>query len=120
MSNERGNGKLGVLVWLLVVGAAVFFAVRTIPAKVAAYEFNDFCEQEVRRAATRGQFSEKVLLESILEKADEVGIEVDRKQIVIRNRTRKIEVDISYELPIDLEVYTWVWTYRRHYESLRL
>jgi len=120
VSNERGNGKLGVLVWLLLVAGSVFFAVRTIPAKVAAYEFNDFCEQEVRVAATRGRFSEKALVKSILEKAEEVGIPLDRKQVRVRTRQKKIEVDITYEVPIDLEVYTWVWKYDQHYESLRL
>ena len=120
MSSERGNGRLGVLVWLFVVAGAVFFAVRTIPAKVAAYEFNDFCEQEVRVAATRGRFSEKKLVRSILEKADEVGIPIDRKQVRVRVRPKKIEVDIAYELPVDLEVYTWVWKYRQHYESLKM
>lgn len=121
MRGERGEGKLGLFIWLILFGAGIFFAVRTIPAKIAVYEFTDFCEKETRIIATRaGRLDEAKFVQSILEKAEELQIPVSKKQVKVRTTQGKVYADISFEMSVDLEVYTWVWRYDEHYESLRM
>lgn len=121
MRGQRGEGKLGLFIWLIIFAAGVFVAVRTIPVKIAVYEFNDFCEKETRIAATRqAQPDHGRLLNSILEKAEELQIPLDKKQIKIKATQAKVFTDVKYQVSVDLEFYTWVWEYDQHYESIRM
>lgn len=122
MRGQRGEGKLGLLFWLLFFGAGLYFAVQTIPVKIAVYEFNDFLEKETRFHVTRssGQFSPAALQKAILEKAEELEIPLDKKQITIKRRGKKVHTDVNYSVTVDLSVYEWVWRYQQHYENYRM
>ena len=122
MRGERGEGRLGVFVWLAIFGAAIFFAVKAVPAKIAVYEFNDFCEQEIRMTATRGsnRISAEEIRKKILDKAAELEIPIDKKQVKIQKQRNKITAQVEYQMTVDLAVYQWVWDYNEKYESMRM
>ena len=122
MRGERGEGRLGVIVWIAIFGAAVFFAVKTVPAKVAVYEFNDFCEQEIRMTATRGssRVSAEQIRKRILEKAASLDIPLDKKQVKIQKQRKVISAQVEYQMTVDLGVYEWVWDYNEKFESIRM
>ncbi len=121
MRNQRGNGRLGVIIWLALMGSAVFAAVRIIPVKVAVYEFHDFCEQRTRFAATRGgRFNAEKMIKEILDKAKDVEIPLNKKQIKLKRTRNAITLKVRHEVEVDLAVYTWVWKYDEKYESFRM
>ena len=122
MRGERGEGRLGVFVWLAIFASAIFFAVKTVPVKVAVYEFNDYCEQEIRMTATRGssRISAEEIRKKILDKALELEIPLDKQQVKIQKQRNKITAQVDFQVTIDLAVYQWVWDYKEKYESIRM
>ena len=106
---ERGEGRVGALIALAVVGIAIFLGVKIIPVRVAAYEFRDFCEQECRYAAVRKH--DEQVRKRILEKAEELEIPLDPKRLKLERTRSEMIVTASYEQPIDLKVYTYVYRY---------
>ena len=46
--HERGNGRVGFLLALILVGCAIFAGVKVIPVRVAALEFSEVLRDEAR------------------------------------------------------------------------
>lgn len=109
-SGERGEGRIGLLFSLVVLGIGIFLGVKIIPVRVAAYEFGDFVQQECRFAAVRTQDAE--VAKRILEKAQELEIPMKKKDLSVQRTTTEMVITVSYEQPIDLKVTTY--TYRYH------
>lgn len=118
MSREKGSGRLGVVIWLGILGAAVFAAVQIIPAKVAVYEFHDFIETEGRFMATSSRFEAAKLHESIVEKAEELDLPLDPEKVSIKRSGKHVKVRVQHSVDVDLAVYTWVWRYDKKTEHL--
>lgn len=120
MVNQRGEGRLGVLVWIVLMGAGIFFAVRTIPVKISTMEFNESVDKQVQFAATTGTFNQEKLMKSILDKATEMEIPLTKKQVQIEPRSGELRVTVQYQIEIDLAVYKWVWDYDLAFEHMRM
>jgi hypothetical protein len=106
---ERGEGKVGALIALAVVGIAIFLGVKIVPVRVAAYEFRDFVEQECRYAAVRKHDSQ--VRNRILDKAEELEIPLDPKRLKLDRTRSEMIITASYEQAIDLKVYTYIYKY---------
>ena len=107
---QRGEGRLGLIVALAIVGTGVFLGVKIIPVKVSAYEFRDFVEQQCRTAALHRE--NKTLAKTIMEKAEELDLPLDRKNLKLRRTTSEMIIEAKFDKPIDLKVTT----YNFHYE----
>ena len=106
---ERGEGRIGALIALALVGIAIFLGVKIIPVRVASYEFRDFVEQECRYAAVRKH--DEQVRKRILEKAEELEIPLDPKLLTLKRTRSEMIITASFERPIDLKVYTYVYKY---------
>ncbi len=106
---QKGEGKIGFLIGLTVLGIGIFLAVKVIPVRVDAYEFRDTIRQEARRAAIHGDV--RKLAELILEKADELDIPLNAKNLEVRKTRSEMVVKAHYEQPIDLKVTTYVYKF---------
>lgn len=104
-NDERGEGRIGLLVMLALVGAAIFVAVRVIPVRVAAYEFRDFVTQECRSAAVRPE--DAAVAKRILDKAKELDIPLEKKNLRIQRTQSEVLISASFVQPIDLKLGTY-------------
>ena len=121
MRNQRGNGRLGLIIWLAVIGAAIFGAVQIIPAKITVYEFHDYVDRQAQFAASAsGKFDEKKIRNNVLQKAAELGLPLNKKQVKVRRTKGRMTIDLQHTVEVDLKVYTWVWEYDRKFEHLRI
>jgi len=121
VQSQRGNGRVGVVIWIAVMAAAVFAAVRIIPTKVAVYEFHDFCEKQARLAATRGgRFDAAALKKTIFDKAEELSLPLGKKSVSIKRDRAKVRIKVKHDVEVDLAFYDWVWSYDETYESIRM
>lgn len=109
-ASERGEGRIGLLVMLALVGAAIFVAVRVIPVRVAAYEFRDFVTQECRSAAVRPENS--AVAKRILEKARELDLPLDKKDLYIHRSLSEMTISASFVKPIDLKLGTYRYEFK--------
>ncbi len=109
-STQRGEGRIGLLIALAVVGVGIFLAVKIIPVRVNAYEFGDFVQQECRFAATRRDNGE--VEKRILAKASELEIPLDKKNLNIQRTGTEMIISASFEQPIDLKFTTYVYRFQ--------
>lgn len=104
-SSERGEGRLGVIVALVLVGVVFFLGIKIIPAKVNAYEFRDFLRDQARFASNTQNDD---IRRNVLEKAAELRIPLDKKNLRVTRTTREVAITAKFEQPIDLKVTTYV------------
>ena len=105
----RGEGRVGLLVALAVVGIGVFLGVKIIPVRINAYEFRDYVEQECRTAAlTR---DDKRIAKNIMEKAGDLELPLERKNLQLKRTSSEMIIKASFQMPIDLKVTTYNFQY---------
>ena len=105
---ERGEGRLGFIVALSVCLCLGYVGYKIIPVRISAYEFRDTLRQECRLGAVRS--SDAQVKKRILQKAEELELPVEKKQVTVRRTSGEMIVSAQYEIPIDLKVTTY--TYR--------
>ena len=90
---QRGEGRIGLLLSLAVLGVGIFLGVKIIPVRIAAYEFSDFLQQECRYAAVR-TVDEKVR-QRILDKALELEIPLQKKNLTVQRTANEMMITAS-------------------------
>jgi hypothetical protein len=108
-ARERGEGRIGFLISVIVVAIAVFLGVKIIPVRIDAYEFRDTLREEARYAAVR--HDDKTVADRIMKKAKELEIPLRRNNLSLHRTTGEIVIQASYEQPIDLKVTTYVYKF---------
>ena len=106
---QRGEGRVGFLVALVAAGVIIFLGVKIIPVRITAYEFRDTLREEARYGAVRDD--EAKVIKRILDKADELEIPLERKNLTVKRTPGEIVVRATYEQPIDLKVTTYVYRF---------
>ncbi len=109
--NQRGEGKLGFIIALAVLIGGIYAGAQVIPVRITGYDFKDHIREEVRRAAAHGKMGK--IRESILEKADELRIPIDKKKgLEIKKTKSELIVTAEYRVEVDLKVYTYVYNFK--------
>ena len=106
--SQRGNGRLGFVISLVVVGIFLFLGFNIIPVRIDAYEFKDILRTEARLGAVRNTNAE--VSKRILAHAKEMQIPLIAKNLKVTRNQREVSITAKYEQPIDLKVM--VYTYK--------
>ena len=120
MNGERGNGRIGVFVWIALAVGAIYVGVQTIPTRIAVLELHDYCDEQTMYAASSSRYTKSDLIKNVLNKADDLDIPLTREQIEYETEPRSIELHVKHSVTIDLAVYQWTWSYDKTFEHLRL
>ena len=107
-SSERGEGRLGLIVALALLGVAFFVGIKIIPVRVNAYEFRDFMRDQARFASN---IQNEEIRKRIIEKAGELRIPLDKKNLRIFRSKNEVSIRATFEQPIDLKVSTYVYKF---------
>lgn len=111
---ERGEGQLGCIFGLILVLLAVFVAYKVIPVKVRAADLRQTVVDEAKSAGTH---DDKLILKSILAKAEENNLPVTEDNVTIERRASNIYVNVEYTVPIQFPGYTYNWHIVHHAEN---
>ena len=103
---ERGEGRLGCLVGLILLGVAIFVAWKMIPVKVKAAELRQTVVDEAKSAGTH---NDDRIRGAILSKAREDNLPVTEQDITIVRGNGDISVTVVYTIPIVFPGYTYNW-----------
>ena len=103
---ERGEGRLGCLVGLILLGLAIFVAWKMIPVKVKAAELRQTVVDEAKSAGTH---NDERIRGAILAKAREDDLPVTEDDINIVRGNGEITVTVTYTIPIAFPGYTYNW-----------
>jgi len=106
---ERGDGRVGFLISLALLGAGAFVGVKIIPVRVNAYEFRDFIQEECRFAATRNSDAE--IYKRIFDKAKDLQLPLEKKNLRMERTTHEMIISAKYEQTIDLKFKTFVYKF---------
>ena len=104
---ERGEGNLGCILWLLVLGLAVMISMKAIPVKIASAELYDFMD-EMARAAGVNTTAENVK-KAILVRAAELKIPLDKDNVTVVRQGDRLRMRVEYTMPLEFPGYTYQW-----------
>jgi hypothetical protein len=96
------NGRQIFILLALIV--LLFAATQYVPGYFVAIQFNDYCRQEVKYAASSRKTPEAVR-DQVIDKATELGIPLTKKEVHITRRGPAFNMVIEYHWPINLKVY---------------
>ena len=112
--NQRGEGKLGCVMGLLILVAAVFVAYKMIPIKVRATEFRDAVNDAARSAS--GQPTDSIK-NKLAYKAVQLRLPIGEKDIKIDRRSDYITIEVEYTVPVEFPGYTFQWKFNPKAEN---
>lgn len=104
---ERGEGRFGTMVALLIVLVGIYLGVKCVPVMISVYAFRDYLEEEARYSSMRK--SDDEARARILRKAKELDLPVNAKAIDYSKTSSRIEIKVTYAVPIETPVYTYHW-----------
>ena len=106
---ERGDGRVGFLISLALLGVGVFLGVKVIPVRVNAYEFRDFIQEECRFAATRNKDAE--IFKRVFDKAQDLKLPLAKKDLHLERTTHEMIISAKYVQTIDLKITKYVYKF---------
>jgi len=109
---ERGEGNLGCILWLLVLGLAVLISWKLIPVKIASAEFNDFMADQAQLAGVNTTAED--VKKNILQRAAELKLPLDKDHIKVERIGDRIRMEADYVVPVEFPGYTYNWHF--HHE----
>lgn len=104
---ERGEGNLGCIVWLLVLGLAVMISMKAIPVKIASAEMYDYMD-EIARSAGVNTTAEDVK-KAILARAADLKLPLDKDHVTVTRQGDRLRMRAEYTVPVEFPGYTYNW-----------
>ena len=103
---ERGEGNLGCIIWLAILGLAILIGVKMVPVKVATSTLYDFMEGQAKFAAN---MPPEVIAKSIVDKAHELELPVTKEDVHVERIGDNIRMRAVYVVPVEFPGYTYLW-----------
>lgn len=105
---QGGEGNVGCVLWLLLFAVAGLICYKAIPVKINTAEFYDFIVDQAKFAGTAPSDAIK---KSILQKAKEMEIPLDEKNLSVEKIADKIRVRCKFTIPLEFPAYTYEWNF---------
>lgn len=106
---ERGDGKIGLIVMILVLAAITYVLVKVVPPRINAYEFKDWLDGYTRNDCW--QRTPDQMKKDLLQKADILELPIKPEGINIDRQGANIRIHVVFDVPVDLKVHTLVLHY---------
>jgi hypothetical protein len=99
---ERGEGKLGSIVGLLVFVAVCLAAWNVAPVYIANYSFQDKLNEFAR--SPKGMMSDERIMEEVMKEASRQKIDtyVGRQQCAVTTRENSRQIECAYERQVEI------------------
>ena len=105
---QAGEGKLGCILWSVLLLVGVMIAWKAIPVKIASSELYDFMVEQAKWA---GNTPADVMENRIVGKADELDLPVDPKNVKVEKPGDKIRMRATFTVPVEFPGYTYEWSF---------
>jgi hypothetical protein len=93
---QSGEGKIGLIIGILVVVAAIYLIKLMVPPRITRAEIADFAEGRARMMAVN-QVTEEQLIASIREEVTKKGITLGEDGVQIIDGQSMIRVIVTYD-----------------------
>lgn len=101
---QRGEGKLKAIVYLALLIAAVFVAIKIVPVYVAEYQLKDKISEQARFGVAN-HYTDEQLRENIYRTIQDLDIPAKKDDVKVVATNHGIQISVSYSVPVDFVVY---------------
>src|ERR687886_511443 len=102
---ERGESRVKFLVTIVLLAAVAYAGYQYVPVAIHAYQFKDFMQQTVDKAAALGRGDEWIKTQL---KGSFADYDVpDNATVTTAQRDGRLEARVQFTRPIPLIVYTY-------------
>ena len=109
--DQRGDGKIGLIITILIIVAAGYLLMKWVPVRTQNAEFQEFTERAAQRFSI-GELNEEKLIVAIMEYAAKEQIPLTEANIDVQANTDRVKIKINYQVEIALVGgKTWVQKY---------
>ena len=117
LGNNRGEGKAGCLLMLLLVVISLFLGYKIAPVYMDKINFEDEMARIVNRAGAEN-WRDKSIRDQIVTSARGFGFSIEKSHIKVDRTGRfqsasRLHVTMTYERPVEFPGYRYVF----HFES---
>jgi hypothetical protein len=103
---QHGGGTLRAIIWTAILLAFVFVCYKIIPPYYANYQFEDWLKTQVPFLMVN-HTTDDALVAAIIKEMKSEGVTVTKENIkILQNTSQGINVQIDYNVPVDLIVYS--------------
>lgn len=122
MMSQRGSGRLGCLVVILLLGTFFFSSYKIGPVLLYKVNFQDDLERIVSRAGAEN-WSDRAIIEHILAAGRVETFELTPDDIEIQRASRfeqagRLRVRVIYRRPVELPGYVYIMHFKSESEGL--
>lgn len=110
----RGEGRLGCIIWLLLLSGIGLGLYRWLPAKIAVAELQDYMED---LGMHDGRASNEELKKKILIRASELKLPLAEKDLRVERRRDQVIMDAEMTIVVDLVVTKKPWVATIHIDK---
>jgi len=103
---QAGDGKLGCVLWSILLIVGILIGWKAIPVKIATSELYDFMVEQAKWA---GSTPSEVLVKRIVGKANELDLPVDAKMVSAEKPGDRIRMRATFTVPLEFPGYTYDW-----------
>ena len=105
LKTRHGQGKIGCVIWVLVL--VVFFTAcwKIVPVKIRTAELYDFMEEQAQRAT---RTPPEAVKKNVLARAKDLDLPVGPKDVTVQRRGGRVIITARYSIPIEFPGYTYV------------
>jgi hypothetical protein len=104
---ERGEGNLGCIFWVVVLGLAVLVAVKMVPVKIATSTLYDFMDKDM--ATRAAEAPPDAIAKAILAKAKDLELPLGKDDVHVERIGDSIRMRAVYTVPVEFPGYTYMW-----------
>ena len=103
---QHGGGALRAIIWTAILLIFVFVCFKIVPPYYGNYELEDWLKTQVPFFMVN-HTSDDALIAAVLKETKSEGINVTKENIkIIQNNAQGINVQLDYNVPVDLIVYS--------------
>lgn len=113
LRRQKGEGKAGVIFWLLVFLAAGAVGKEWIPAKISDMQLKDHIEELAKLYPRK---KAEFYTDMIMRRAKDLDIPLERKKVIVDKTGQRVRVKLEYTQPLDLIFTTWNLTFKTDME----
>jgi hypothetical protein len=115
---QRGEGKLGFFITIIVLGALAFCAFKMVPSYFANYQLQDAMTTEARFAtSTYPKKTPDDIQNDVFKKMQELGVPAKKEDVKVVSDGPLITITLDYSVTFDLIVYQFTHQFHLYADS---
>ena len=105
---QRGQARIGTIIWLLLFVAMVIVSKEMIPIKIKTAQLEDFMI-DLAKFSTRE--TEDRLTRRIMDKAVELELPLRKEDVSVKKQSGRVRMKAAYAVTLEVPFYTYVWRF---------